>query len=503
MLSRQERRNIRRACCEADGGINGLILDHDHLEFMHLCFPFRDIRSFMAKEQITRFPICFLDSEPRCDCVKHGRPELLKAIGKLKSGIRDRHRWLDSAGLEEQFGIATLADKLCPGIVHDVCKQKLNNFRAILDPTSATKHYFLSHMDSPQHIDVLLFVLSTTIFLNEGHYIWTFMHLYSKVRRGSQFSLTKLQESAEASASLKAELLGLFAAGTLPAMIRCDEYDVSAAHEAMKMCVFLYGRQPHAGYRQGAGREVDVDPCLDGAGTRIHRFVVRLGRLCDLLLAQKDFLNRGPLPALQVLPGLLQTTASWMPYQAQLVLRRYLSARYYNTQSKMCWPAAAITRLAGPGTIFWFRRLAPQGFAFLNTACAPERDADDELPSGDERPGEGNRTVVSTRLGKRSFSCGVVDALLVHQKHMLLHKRVGELLEQADYDWHDIQYAICELRGFVYTWHPRRTAGGFLKEARAANWKWHLEVALPFAWRLTESRGGSPDAPAAKHRRTK
>ena len=83
------------------------------------------------------------------------------------------------------------------------------------------------------------------------------MHLYSKVRRGSQFSLTKLQESAEASASLKAELLGLFAAGTLPAMIRCDEYDVSAAHEAMKMCVFLYGRQPHAGYRQGAGREVD------------------------------------------------------------------------------------------------------------------------------------------------------------------------------------------------------------------------------------------------------
>ena len=61
-----------------------------------------------------------------------------------------------------------------------------------------------------------------------------------------------------------------------------SEYDQKATFEAMELAVLLYGRQPLAGYQQGSGRPEDDDKnALDGAGTRTHRFVIRLSKLAE------------------------------------------------------------------------------------------------------------------------------------------------------------------------------------------------------------------------------
>ena len=95
------------------------------------------------------------------------------------------------------------------------------------------------------------------------------------------------------------------------------------------MAVQLYGRQPLAGYQQGSGRPEDDDgEALDGEGTRPHRFAIRLQKLAALLVSESAFLERGPLSILQLIPDILETHASWMPYQAEVVLKRFLLARY-------------------------------------------------------------------------------------------------------------------------------------------------------------------------------
>ena len=81
---------------------------------------------------------------------------------------------------------------------------------------------------------------------------------------------------------LKKELLAAVKANKQPKLIRCDQYDQKAAFEAMELAVLLYGRQPLAGYQQGSGRPEDDDKnALVGAGTRTHRFVIRLSKLAE------------------------------------------------------------------------------------------------------------------------------------------------------------------------------------------------------------------------------
>ena len=255
----------------------------------------------------------------------------------------------------------------------------------------------------------------------------------------------------------------------------------------MQLSVLLYGRQPLAGYQQGSGRREDDDTtALDGAGTRTHRFVIRLSKLAAVLCREQDFLTAGPLPILDLMPQLLQTNSQWKPYQAQLVLKRFLLFRYARNMHSMHWAEVSSIRLSGPGTIFWFRKLTPAAFSFLDRMHheGDVEDSDDD-PSDDDEPIVTKTMVNSARQGEKTWSNVVIDCLLIHQDHMLLHKKTNELFGQRPFDWDDFQNVVCEVRGFVYKPRPRRKSTGFLADMRREHWKWHLEVALPMCWAAT------------------
>ena len=177
MLSPAELKHISRACSQREGGMSGIVFDYDHLKFLHLSVPYRNIVSYMTAKQMCRFPICFLKDTPDCHCVKHKRDDFDVAVTRHLRGVRDKHRWITKSELAAAFGINELADTIAPAHAHDVEQQKLNNLRAILDPTSATKHRLLSQHPQRDMTEALFFILATTIYLNEGHYILTFLHL--------------------------------------------------------------------------------------------------------------------------------------------------------------------------------------------------------------------------------------------------------------------------------------------------------------------------------------
>ena len=58
MISKREADSLDRACSETRGGISGVVFERSHLKFMRLMMPFRNIGSFMTKEQLQKFPIC-------------------------------------------------------------------------------------------------------------------------------------------------------------------------------------------------------------------------------------------------------------------------------------------------------------------------------------------------------------------------------------------------------------------------------------------------------------
>ena len=114
---------------------------------------------------------------------------------------------------------------------------------------------------------------------------------------------------------------------------------------------------------------------------------------------------------------------------------------------------------------------------------APEDDEDD--PSDDDDATVTKTMVNSARQGEKNWSNVIIDCLLIHQEHMLLHCKTNQLLRQEALDWDDLQYVICEVRGFLYRPRPRRKSSGFLDDMRRAHWEWHLQVALPFCWEAT------------------
>ena len=159
---------------------------------------------------------------------------------------------------------------------------------------------------------------------------------------GVGITFQEAQKSMVLQDKLKKELLAAVKANKQPKLIRCDQYDQKAAFEAMELSVLLYGRQPLAGYQQGSGRPEDDDKnALAGAGTRTHRFVIRLSKLAALLLKEKKLLELGPVPILELIPQLLQTNSVWKPYQAQLVLKRFLLFKYSRNMHCMQWTNVA------------------------------------------------------------------------------------------------------------------------------------------------------------------
>jgi hypothetical protein len=168
----------------------------------------------------------------------------------------------------------------------------------------------------------LFFIFLTTLYLNEGHYIFAFLLLYWKAARKNGITFKQVQKDESRQNKLKKELLTSLDANRQPRLIPCDSCDQEAAYEALCIAEVLYGRQPNAGYQAGSGRAQDDNAsCLHGAGTRTHRFAIRLGKLATQLCRERSLLERGPLPALELIPQLLQTNSAWKPYQAQLVVK--------------------------------------------------------------------------------------------------------------------------------------------------------------------------------------
>ena len=73
---------------------------------------------------------------------------------------------------------------------------------------------------------------------------------------------------------------------------------------------------------------------------------------------------------------------------------------------------------------------------------------------------------------------------------MSLHSKVNDLLGFHAMDFHESQYAVCEVRTFVYGTRPRKTetTDSWLEEMRAAHRDWHRQVRLPHVWGAVAAR---------------
>ena len=208
------------------------------------------------------------------------------------------------------------------------------------------------------------------------------------------------------------------------------------------------------------------------------------------------------------IPQLLETKRTWKPYQAQIVWRRFLMFEYARNLHSMRWTEISTIRAPGPGTIFFFKKLCPEAFAFLTRmhrrAAMGDSEESDEA-SSDAEADVSNRKVSKTvvdsaKQGEKALASNIVDCLLIHQDKMLLHCKTNQLFTQKDVDWNDWQFVICEVRGFVYKPYPRRACAGFLLELKSAHFQWHLSSALPFCWKATLATVAEEGLPTASKR---
>ena len=245
----------------------------------------------------------------------------------------------------------------------------------------------------------------------------------------------------------------------------------------MYICILLYGRQPLAGYQQGSLQGSD-DPSLPGIRTRPHRFAVKCEKMAQRLMALGDAdPGHSPLYGLQLLPLILKTKCKWKPYQCQVVYKRFLQAKYPKNALVLPIIRESASRLAGPGTVYLFRRLSPAAFCTmlaLRGAVAMEdedfdSDTDDDDSDADDADGDvgddrGNATVIDAATAEEKEWClTLLQILMQHANKMHLHKQVMNLLGQKPYVLDEWQFAICELRGFIFNpSRVRRNYKGFL-----------------------------------------
>ena len=94
----------------------------------------------------------------------------------------------------------------------------------------------------------------------------------------------------------------------------------------------------------------------------------------------------------------------------------------------------------------------------------------------------------------RATAGTIIDLLLVHQDKMLLNCKVNELLQQKPFGWHDFQFTICEVRGFVYSPVNTRRVAGFMELIKKAHFAWHLSEALLYCWETTAIKENAEDS---------
>ena len=284
-----------------------------------------------------------------------------------------------------------------------------------------------------------------------------------------------------------------------PPILLLAAFDVHVCVEATNICILLYGRQPFAGYRITSFNRGDDDaqllPERHVFGKKPHRFTVRLYRIAVKLTAQKDVLNRSPLLALQGLAALVHTATGWLPYQAQITLKRYFAVKWSGMwQSKM--QAARVTYLecAGGGVVRLLKELCSDAFRAIDSLSSAEpsnadADSSDSSDSDSESATEQEKSSMEKATPMEKALCGqLISILCDHQSQCPLHLEVCELLQMEMHDWDDCEFIVCELRSILFSENPklrtslRKCSSAFLLSMKAAHKQFYLKVCLPRAW---------------------
>ena len=248
-----------------------------------------------------------------------GTPEALRAaVDRYKTdGSTHNHRWVDVAGLDSMFGLQALCDKIANAIKHDPSCRKLNNFKSSCDNTSATKQEILLANGDQPLTAIAHFVMFTSLYCNEGHYIITFYTVLDLCLKKDAIlqSLGKLKEYLLRRRRSQKVIM--------PRLPDIAEYNAKDFYKAARLCEEIYGRQPLCGYHAPVLQGYDDTEIIpDGVKTRPHRIAVRMHHIATALAGDRSLLDASLLLLIQTVKVFLQTHVDWVPYQGQIVLKQ-------------------------------------------------------------------------------------------------------------------------------------------------------------------------------------
>lgn len=174
----------------------------------------------MAIQGWKKVPVCFLST---CRCGRELRHDTLV----VNEDPKDGHVWMTPNELAQQIGLHRVVWEV-KGKEFDLENVRLNNFSPVCDNASASKGALAYANQSASNVAIMFFALYTSIYPNEGHYLFTFLDLVERV--------------------------------TAPPVLSVDSTVPLAIYEATCICVWLYGRQPFGGYCIQTFTKADEDP---------------------------------------------------------------------------------------------------------------------------------------------------------------------------------------------------------------------------------------------------
>ena len=174
------------------------------------------------------------------------------------------------------------------------------------------------------------------------------------------------------------------------------------------------------------------------AGTRPHKWAVRMHKIAQRFQTNKDALDHSPFYLVEMTKSVLDTPAAWVLYQTQIQTRRYLGRKMAQNVEKMIFFRVPFIELAGSGTLYFLRRMAPEAYRVVLGGVVEPDD------------GDGKKTMVEAcSSAECSLWRGVFFILVEHQSNMELHQCVNTLLGINDLDWDGVEYTICELKAIA------------------------------------------------------
>ena len=154
---------------------------------LHLLVPIRHLISYATLKGVDRIPVCFFCDKVDgrvCPYKNHNSDDLEVAVSRRIKNIKDLHIWRTPEDLMRISGLTKILDDSAPDISHSITTRKMSNLHQILDITSSTKQAITSQSWRDKGlglIDVIFFVLCCTVFIDEGHYVITFLWAYERL----------------------------------------------------------------------------------------------------------------------------------------------------------------------------------------------------------------------------------------------------------------------------------------------------------------------------------